>query len=281
MPAAVSAIPMIVAISDQTRKRLWGKAGACCAKCKRRLIERGTPADGEAIIGDECHIVARRAAGPRGGPGIPAVQDAYDNLILLCVADHRLVDSQRHTYSAELLRTIKAKHEAWIEHTLAVGVPPLSSAPDSISRTRTVRLTNARVGTELLQMVAGLDALEFHHPEPRNEEETEAIAEFSESVHDIEFCGELRGGERVRLAVHLSDLISGLGQHGLLVWCGEYRFTIPTPLSPAFRVRTAVVAVRRLSEDAELVSEHLAKIERALRVSGDLEAVKASLRPGD
>jgi hypothetical protein len=263
-----------VAISDRTRKRLWGKAGARCAKCKRRLIERGTQSDGETIVGDECHIVARRPRGPRGSTVATAALDGYDNLILLCVSDHRVVDSQRNTYTEEVLQSLKARHEAWIEQTLAIAVPLLPSS----RRRRTVRLTNARVGTELLGMVAGFGALEFHHPEPREDAETEAIAEFSEAVHDLEIYDELRGGERVRLAAQLTDLIGGLGQYGLLVWCGEYTSQIPIPESEPMRLRTAVVAVRRMSEDAERVGEHLRQIEDALLLSGDLKAAEAALR---
>src|SRR5205085_1467643 len=49
-----------VAISDKTRKLLWGRSGNRCAICRRTLSVDGTVVDAEAVVGEECHIVSGR-----------------------------------------------------------------------------------------------------------------------------------------------------------------------------------------------------------------------------
>jgi hypothetical protein len=90
-----------------------------CSICKAPLTVRATNGDPEAIVGDECHIVARSHDGPRGGQLAAGMSvDAYANLILLCAAHHRLVDGQPLTYTAQELRRIKVEHERWAEDRL-------------------------------------------------------------------------------------------------------------------------------------------------------------------
>ena len=53
-----------MAISDKTRKLLWGRSGSRCAICKRELIISATTGDDESIVGDECHIISPRPRAP-------------------------------------------------------------------------------------------------------------------------------------------------------------------------------------------------------------------------
>ena len=55
-----------MAITDKTRKILWGRSGNLCAICRRELVMDATTKDDESVIGDECHMVAREINGPRG-----------------------------------------------------------------------------------------------------------------------------------------------------------------------------------------------------------------------
>ena len=54
-------------IRDKDRKILWGRAGSHCAICQKPLVADATSTDPEAVVGDEAHIVAQSADGPRGG----------------------------------------------------------------------------------------------------------------------------------------------------------------------------------------------------------------------
>jgi len=100
-----------MAISDRTRKLLWGKSGNRCARCFRILSVDETELDDPSIVGEECHIVSGRG-GPRADADFPADEiDDYANLILLCRIDHKTVDDQEHTFDAAVLRTMKDAHE--------------------------------------------------------------------------------------------------------------------------------------------------------------------------
>lgn len=75
------------------------------------------------VLGEEAHIVAREADGPRGESPLTAAQrDDYSNLILLCPTDHTLIDKAPMDYSVEYLLKIKAEHEAWVRESLGPKV---------------------------------------------------------------------------------------------------------------------------------------------------------------
>ena len=105
-----------MAISDKTRKLLWGKSGNACALCKIDLIAEGTLETAPTVIGQECHIRSEKVGGPRYDPHFPLEQiDLYDNLLLLCPTHHRIIDDQPDKYPAEELSKMKRDHEKWID----------------------------------------------------------------------------------------------------------------------------------------------------------------------
>ena len=106
-------------ISDKTRKLLWGRSGNRCAYCRRELVMAATILDDESIVGDECHIIARHPDWSRGDTSISEQElDDYPNLILLCKVHHKTVDDQPNTYTVDVLREMKRKHEKWVRETL-------------------------------------------------------------------------------------------------------------------------------------------------------------------
>lgn len=87
--------------------------------CRRELVMDATETDDMALIGDECHIVARKPDGPRGESDLPAEsRDKYDNFILLCRVHHKIIDDQPRKYTVDILQRIKAAHERWIKESL-------------------------------------------------------------------------------------------------------------------------------------------------------------------
>lgn len=76
-------------------------------KCPSPIILNEIP------VGEICHIKARSKNGPRYDATLSAEEkDAYPNLLLLCRTCHKLVDSDKKAYTADLLTDIKSKHEA-------------------------------------------------------------------------------------------------------------------------------------------------------------------------
>jgi len=59
--------------------------------------------------------------------------DGYDNRILLCRVDHRLIDEQPHEYTVEKLRELKSRHEQWVRECLHVVPDAAVSTPTAYS----------------------------------------------------------------------------------------------------------------------------------------------------
>lgn len=78
-----------------------------------------TESDDESIIGEECHIHARRQRGPRATEGLSDELDSYENLILLCRNDHKRVDDQSDAFPPERLSQLKLQHEEWVRQALS------------------------------------------------------------------------------------------------------------------------------------------------------------------
>ncbi len=95
-------------IKDTTMKRLFGMSRNQCAMpdCKSPIII------GDTVVGEICHIRARRKAGPRFDASLAAEQrDEFPNLILLCGTCHTLVDASPDKCTAEWLQAVKQSHE--------------------------------------------------------------------------------------------------------------------------------------------------------------------------
>lgn len=119
-------------ITLRTQKMLWGRAASRCAICRCELVMTATEYDDEAIVGDACHIIARKEDGPRGDSPLGTDErDSYENLILLCKVHHKLVDDQRNTYPVEELRKLKTEHERWVRESLD-GYDPAKQRDDEI-----------------------------------------------------------------------------------------------------------------------------------------------------
>nr|VFK46757.1 MAG: hypothetical protein BECKTC1821D_GA0114238_103522 [Candidatus Kentron sp. TC] len=91
-----------------TVKRLYAKSSNQCAfpKCTAPIIVD------EIVVGEICHIRARRKNGPRYDATLSAAdRDGYGNLLLLCKTCHKLIDSDPARYPSEALTTIKHQHE--------------------------------------------------------------------------------------------------------------------------------------------------------------------------
>ena len=97
-----------MSIQDATMKRLFGMSRNQCAipDCKSPLIIS------DVVVGEICHIRARRKAGPRYDGNLTAAQkDKFENLILLCSTCHKIIDTKPDAYTADWLQSVKRAHE--------------------------------------------------------------------------------------------------------------------------------------------------------------------------
>ncbi len=98
--------------TDPTLKRLFALSGNVCAfpNCINPIVDP----DYGIVVGEICHIKARKEGGPRHDESqTPEERDAFENLILMCERHHKIIDHEetRHLFPEDLLFKLKAEHE--------------------------------------------------------------------------------------------------------------------------------------------------------------------------
>jgi len=232
-------------ISDRSRKLLWGKSGNRCALCRHVLVADGNDADDPSIIGDECHIVAREAYGPRGASNLSVeARDEYDNLILLCKIHHKVIDDQTNTYTVEGLKTIKEIHEAWVNTSLS----PKQKKIDAYDPFLVYRV---RSGREILNIVVGCHASQFDTVSPESEEEIDLLGGFEQNLRDyVDIFDEMGSKDRLRTELENHEVLQEIEAAGLLVYgCQhlEQMFTIVDNEKRIDNWRVGIVLIIRKS----------------------------------
>lgn len=212
-----------MAVSDKTRKILWGRSGNRCTICKHELVIDATPEDDESIIGDECHIVSSRANGPRHDPSYPSKKlDSYENMILLCRIHHKMVDDQEATFTADILRQIKTNHEAWVSEKLTDEQKMKPMKLKRLKNNIPVFLSRLTTGKQILDIVIGAFAYEMDHDELKSQDEVNLIGSFLQTARDCgELSDELEPRDRVSVAYNLTRSIKELEQADFFVFGGR------------------------------------------------------------
>lgn len=209
-----------MAISDKTRKVLWGRSGNRCAICRKELVLEAISLDDRSVVGEECHIVSGQENGPRFDEKYPKDRtDAYDNLILLCRNHHKMVDDQYETYTVDLLCQIKTNHEKWVSERLneEVIIKPIriKRVKDNIPK-YLIRLTS---GKEVLNIVDGAEMFSFDHDELESEAEVELIGSLIQTARDWGNLGpDLEPADKVRIGFQLTLSIKELEEAGFFVF---------------------------------------------------------------
>jgi hypothetical protein len=206
-PVAISTM----AITERTRKILWSRSAGRCAICKRELVTDETEADEEAVIGEECHIAAREASGPRGDSPLALEQrDEGNNLILLCRNHHKEIDDQPNTFTVEELRQIKARHLSWVRNSLKGRKSP-SGAFFFAFRVDS--------GKQFCESVLSADAFHFSNDQPQTLEEAHLLGDFSQAVQDhLDLWNIMSSKDRVFAQFEFGSQIKELQQSGFLVY---------------------------------------------------------------
>ncbi len=113
-------------IDEPVRYLLWGKsAGRCELRGCGKLVYRDSLTQTELNFADIAHIIGRRANGPRGNEDVSEDRpycNNIENLLLLCLEHHRMIDRKAKNYSSDDLRQMKEEHEYRI--FLQTGVNP-------------------------------------------------------------------------------------------------------------------------------------------------------------
>ncbi len=186
-----------------------------------------TDTDSEAVIGDECHIVAKEGSGPRGDSKFPEHElNSYSNLILLCKIHHKLVDDQPGAHTVDYLQKLKANHETWVRETLCYkqASPQSTNPPD-----RKDVLYRLISGKDVLNVLSHAQAYDFDHDELETQAEVDLVSEFLQNTQDWgEILADIESGERVRIAFSLTRELRTMEESGFIVFGGVSRRKIIT-----------------------------------------------------
>lgn len=204
-----------MAVTNKTRKVLWARSGNLCAICHSTLVVTKTTKDKDSVVGDECHIVSGKQGGPRYDPSMQAdLLDDVENLILLCAADHKMVDDQTEQYSPAVLRDIKLKHERWVSEKL--------KSDKSLPRLRVRRFKNeipkhlGRVtnGYEFFRLASPCSGMYPYSDEDLDDQEIELVGGFIQNVKDWkDIYDDLEPIQQMRAAKSITDEISELKEN--------------------------------------------------------------------
>jgi len=240
-----------VSISDRDRKILWGNSGNKCAMCKASLVAEKTANDPAAIVGDEAHIVARSAGGPRAGLLEDSKLDAYGNLILLCKVHHKIIDDQPNEYTVERLHGIKGQHEEWVRQTLEQeGLAPVRLVANQ--PLESVQFSLLLSGSAVWELVSNVQSYRLGSLTDDSDPEASDLAD--EFLDDVKDCGEMSeeiadqvsGVRRAERA--LTEWLNRLAQRGLVVYGGRRRLKIQGGVGPPGYWWEAILQVMKAND---------------------------------
>ena len=210
-----------MAISDKSRKLLWGRSGNRCAICRRELAIDLTTNSDESIVGDECHIHSEQKNGPRYDENFPIDKiNSYNNLILLCKNHHKMIDDQFETYTAKLLRIVKLNHEKWVKEKLneiekQYNTPSIKRIDKNIPKL----LIRIKTGKELLHLLVGTYGFNFDYDNLDTEEEYENVRYFFQLVEDYtDIYSDFEIGDKIKTAFIMDKEIKNIEDNGFYIF---------------------------------------------------------------
>ena len=163
---------------------------------------------------------ARDQASPRRGD-----LDGYENLVLLCPTDHKLVDDQPAAFPPARLREVKREHETWVSTTLDEPKKPGQiQSRWIVPQNLNVTLVKATTGAQLLELMSRTLAYHFHETEPSDECELELQANLLQDLADFgDIYDDIGTANQMREKFQMTNRIAELKRAGFEVYVGEYR----------------------------------------------------------
>lgn len=203
-----------MAISEKSRRTLWGRSGNRCAMCRIELVAEKDNNNINLNLGEECHIISSKDRGPRHKPKYLDDYDAYSNLLLLCRNHHRMIDEQFETYTEKLLHQIKNNHENWVKSTIDNAIKGDPKDEPKI-------LKSISSGKELIDIVHDAYASEFDHDELKNETEVKLIGSFLQNIRDwidLFGMGAIETYQTVEIGFNLTKDLKEIEDLGFMVF---------------------------------------------------------------
>jgi hypothetical protein len=214
-----------MAITARTRKILWARSGNECAKCQANLVAvdglgKGRP----AVLGEECHIVARARRGPRGVDGPLDGVDDYANLILLCPNCHSTVDSRPDLFPSGKLLRIKSEHESRVASR---SLPPQPLRMVYEDRLSDLKFHHMATGDMLMGVLASSLSYNHGHPPDLSSSQRALLGDFFQAASEWMDCHDIMGPKGYfEAADDLQGYIDGLREEELVVYATHRRMKV-------------------------------------------------------
>lgn len=110
-------------IPENIKRLLWLRAaGRCEFEGCNKILYEGEITNEYGNFGELCHIIGDSSNGPRGGEESEALAKDIKNIVLMCPACHKMIDSDTKKYTIEVVEGMKKRHEDRIR--LVTGITP-------------------------------------------------------------------------------------------------------------------------------------------------------------
>jgi hypothetical protein len=148
---------------------------------------------------------------------------SYENRILLCPNDHRLIDAQPGDWPEERLLRRKADHEELMtgrtEHGQRSGIV--------FELSRNARMPLLTDGKDVLDVVGGALAFQMHHDRLQCDAERDAAASLLQSARDWgDIYGDIGPAGRLDAERDLNGQFETASDTGLLVYGAQVETTV-------------------------------------------------------
>lgn len=113
-----------MAVSEKTKKIIWGQFAGRCAICKEKVIHENESGD-KSLFGEVAHIIGEKNGSARYSESVDLeYRNNEENLMLLCSNHHTIIDKDENIseYTVEKLHQIKDEYLDWLESNLAQSV---------------------------------------------------------------------------------------------------------------------------------------------------------------
>ena len=99
-------------IPQKVMRLLWLRAaGRCEFEGCNKILYEGDITKEYGNFGELCHIIGDSPKGPRGGEKSESLAQDINNIVLLCPACHKIIDSDPEKYTIEIVEGMKKRHE--------------------------------------------------------------------------------------------------------------------------------------------------------------------------
>lgn len=99
-------------IPEKVKRLIWLKAaGRCEFEGCNKILYEGEITKEYGNFGELCHVIGDSPNGPRGGEESEKLAKDIKNIILMCPACHKIIDSDTNKYTIEVVEGMKKRHE--------------------------------------------------------------------------------------------------------------------------------------------------------------------------